>query len=282
MLLVRPGADPWLTRSGYNFLLVMAEADRITLRRSRTVEGLASVVPQTIFDHPLTNVWASELHYLAGRFWLIFAAGDGGGGQRTWVSSAPAAVGPYDPPQLLNLPDGRWSIDCTYGVVGGQLYAWWSGWEGDANVMQSIYSCRMLDPATPTGPRVRIASPELPWETHGTPLVLEGPELVRHDATSTTLLTYSGSGSWTDDYAVGAMILTGSNPLDPTSWRKLAAPILASGPGRPAPGHASFVREQLSDEWTVCFHQQQAPGSGWNREVHAERFTWALMPAIAA
>jgi len=56
----------------------------------------------------------------------------------------------------------------------------------------------MSNPWTISGERVRLSSPEYDWEKHGTPLINEGPEVLRHGAQ--LFLIYSASGSWGDDY----------------------------------------------------------------------------------
>src|SRR5437588_10644875 len=61
----------------------------------------------------------------------------------------------------------RWAIDATVREDGSRLFMIWSGWEGDANGQQNLYIAELSDPLTVKGPRVKISSPEYPWEKVG-------------------------------------------------------------------------------------------------------------------
>jgi len=61
----------------------------------------------------------------------------------------------------------RWAIDATRFEQDSRRFMVWSGWEGEVNVAQHLYIAELSDPWTVMGPRVRISSPEFPWETSG-------------------------------------------------------------------------------------------------------------------
>jgi GH43 family beta-xylosidase len=75
-------ADPWVylhTDGCYYFTASVPEYDRIELRRSRTIQGLGSAEPVTIWSKyavgPMSaNIWAPEIHYIDGKWYIYFAA----------------------------------------------------------------------------------------------------------------------------------------------------------------------------------------------------------------
>ncbi len=67
----------------------------------------------------------------------------------------------------LTTPEDRWAIDGSVFEHKGKLYFVWSGWERTENGRQDIYIARLKNPWTTTGPRVRISTPEFPWEKVG-------------------------------------------------------------------------------------------------------------------
>ena len=120
----------------------------------------------------------------------------------------------------------KWAIDQTVLEYDGQLYAIWSGWEGDENVDQRIYIARMDNPWTISGERVELSMPEYSWEKQGgTPTINEGPQIaVSPDGTVN--IVYSASGSWSDYYCLGCLTLKdGADPMEKESWTKADQPI---------------------------------------------------------
>lgn len=80
--LVEQRADPWVykhTDGWYYFTASVPEYDRIEVRRSRTLEGLPEAQPVVAWRKyaagPLSaNIWAPEIHYLMGKWYIYFAA----------------------------------------------------------------------------------------------------------------------------------------------------------------------------------------------------------------
>jgi hypothetical protein len=155
---------------------------------------------------------------------------------------------------------------------GGKDYFVWSGrtYGTDAFSSQSLYIAQMSNPWTLSGSRTRISSPTYAWETHGHP-VNEGPEVLRHG--DDLFLTYSASAFETPYYAVGALKLTGNDPLSAGSWTKLSQPLFQQGNGVEGTGHASFVESPDGTEDWIVYHARTAPTAP--RDVRIQRFTWA-------
>jgi GH43 family beta-xylosidase len=79
----------------------------------------------------------------------------------------------------------------------------WSGRDPEATRnAQNIYIAPMSDPVTISSPRVRLSTPEYPWERVGWP-VNEGPEVLYRNGK--THIVYSASGGTTPDYALGLL-----------------------------------------------------------------------------
>ena len=152
------------------------------------------------------QVWAPELHYLRGRWYLYYAASDGRNAtHRMGVLAATTddPQGPYEDAGQLYTGDelatgsnNRWAIDGTVFALRNQLYFLWSGWEADDDV-QHLYLAKMSDPTTVASNRVRICPNDChPWERvgerHHERGLHEGPQvLVRNGR---VLLVYSCSG----------------------------------------------------------------------------------------
>jgi hypothetical protein len=76
-------ADPHVTyhRDGwYYFTATVPEYDRLELRRARDLAGLAAAEPKVIWRRHATgpmgsHIWAPELHFIDGKWYIYFAAG---------------------------------------------------------------------------------------------------------------------------------------------------------------------------------------------------------------
>ncbi|MBV9677036.1 MAG: family 43 glycosylhydrolase, partial [Acidobacteriaceae bacterium] len=161
----------------------------------------------------------------------------------------------------------------------------WSGWEGDENGTQSIFIARLENPWTVGDPRVRISTPQYPWEKVGdTPGdgmphvdVNEGPEVLKHG--DKLFLIYSASGCWTDYYALGeATASADSNLLDPNSWKKVPHPVFSESPEAHAygTGHNGFFKSPDGTQDWIIYHANSEPhqGCGRFRSPRAQPFTW--------
>jgi GH43 family beta-xylosidase len=289
---VMPGADPWIVRRGDTYYLIQSAGRAITVYRSTDLTKPAQngvriwTAPDTGWNR--SNVWAPELHFVDGRWYVYYAAGRAGPpftSQRAGVleSAGDDPQGPYVDRGMLYTGDSvatrahpYWAIDLTVGRVNGQLYAFWSGWTGDAptdKTPQHLYAARMTNPYTIATNRVRLSSPDAPWE-RGTELDLqEGPELLQH--AGRTFLVYSTRESWLRAYRLGMLTLRDAtaDPLDPASWTK-SGPVFAGTDSVFGVGHASFTTSPDGRESWIAYHAKVATTPGWNRVVRLQRFGW--------
>lgn len=304
--LLPSGADPFLTwRDGFYYYTATG-GRRIVLRKARSIADLAGAESREIWRAPESgpysrDVWAPELHYLRGKWYVYFAADAGtNASHRVWVlenSSADPLLGEWTLKGKAADPTDRWAIDATVFESAGRLFMIWSGWEGETNVAQNLYIAELSDPWTVKSARVRISAPEYPWEKVGDLKprrdpdenpgrntldpphvdVNEGPAaLVRNGR---VFVTYSASGCWTDSYALGMLTAEqNSNLLDAASWHKSPLPVFWQSPaaGAYGTGHNSFFQSPDGREDWILYHANPEPaqGCGGRRSPRAQRFTW--------
>ncbi|GGQ09759.1 family 43 glycosylhydrolase [Streptomyces roseolilacinus] len=74
------GADPWIAFHDGNYHLVSTSwSDVITVRKAPTLAGLATAPSVQVWRGDAAsrccNIWAPELHFLNGRWYLYYVAG---------------------------------------------------------------------------------------------------------------------------------------------------------------------------------------------------------------
>ncbi|MCU1275235.1 MAG: hypothetical protein JWO48_2666, partial [Bryobacterales bacterium] len=222
------------------------------------------------------GIWAPELHYLRGKWYIYVAADDGHNEHHRIYVLEGASQDPQQPfifKGQLKTPGDRWSIDGTVAQFpGDRLYFIWSGWEGSENTSQNLYIAPMIDPCTLGPDRTCISRPMLAWERHGYPLINEGPEALWHD--DQLFIIYSASGAWTDDYCLGQLRWTGGDPMKSESWVKRCDPVLSRTADVQGPGHCCFVKSRDGREDWILYHSNKYAGVPWKRQINMQRFTW--------
>jgi GH43 family beta-xylosidase len=293
--LLSSGADPWCIYKNGFYYYTNSTGRNITLWKTRSIATLKTAEKKVVFTPPSTGpyskeLWAPEIHFLQGKWYIYFAADSGRNiNHRLWVlenSSADPLKGKWIVKGKFTTPDDKWSIDGSVFEYKKQLYTIWSGWEGDANGEQDIYIAKMKNPWTVEGARAKLSTPSLAWEIHGDlnnaddvphVNVNEGPEVLVHG--NKLFLIYSASGCWTDFYALGMLTAkAGSNLMDPTSWKKSPDPVFKQSPENSvyAPGHNSFFISPDGKEDYILYHANSKPGQGCGgfRSPRAQKFTW--------
>jgi GH43 family beta-xylosidase len=286
--LLPSGPDPWVVQRGGYYYFLATTGDNITIRKTARMSALGTAPAVVVWaPRPGTpngdHIWAPELHWLGGKWYLYYTAGPAGehccGGQRSWVLENPSpdpTTGTWTEKGRLASPgQDFWSIDMTVFEQRGRRYAVWSGQEAGSD-QQNLYISAMRNPWTLAGPRTRLSQPELPWELHGAPKVNEGPEVVQH--AGKTFLVYSASHCGTDEYALGLLTLTGADPLDATAWTKAPAPLFVKSAASHAygPGHGSFFTSKDGTQSWLIYHANSRPGEGCGdrRNPRMQPFAW--------
>jgi GH43 family beta-xylosidase len=293
--LLPSGADPWsIYKDGY-YYYTHTSGDKLVIRKTRSLAELATADTEIIWQPPSgtmysKHLWAPELHFIDGSWYMYFAADDGKNeNHRIYVLQNDAADpldGNWTFKGKVSDPSDRWAIDASVFKHNGQLYMMWSGWEGYTDGRQDLYIAKMKNPWTIEGERKRISTPTHAWERHGDlerggkPFhvsVNEGPQILSHK--DKLFVVYSASGCWTEHYALGMLTTTATaNLLDSTSWQKSAQPVFTPSPenGVYAPGHNSFFKSPDGTEDWILYHANPEPGRGCggSRSPRAQKFTW--------
>lgn len=292
--LLPSGADPWAVFHNGFYYYMQTMGNRLVIWKTKNLAKLKEAarktiweaVPHTPYSH---DIWAPELHYIEGKWYVYFAADDGKNEtHRIYVLENKAAdptTGTWSFKGKVTDPSDKWAIDASVFEFRGQKYMIWSGWEGDTNGRQNIYIAKMRNPWTIEGERVKISSPRYAWEKHGdlpgqVPShvnVNEGPEVLKHQGN--VFLVYSASGCWTDFYSLGMLkLIDPSDLLNAASWKKYPEPVFKESRENKvyAPGHNSFFRSPDSSQYWILYHANSFSGAGCggHRSPRMQPFSW--------
>jgi len=274
------GNDPFVVQKNELYYYCYSHKGSIWINKHRKLQdavkfngrNIWTPAPDKLFSK---NIWAPELHFLHEKGFVYFAADDGKNeNHRMYVleSKTDDPMSEFTFAGKISDPSDKWAIDGTVLEFSGSLYFVWSGWEGNVDVQQNLYIAKMNDPKTISGKRVLISKPEYDWEKIGRPFVNEGPQILKNK--NQVFIIYSASGSWTDDYCLGQLELSGDAPLAPDSWTKTPKPVFQGTETVFSPGHASFVKSPDGKEDWIVYHTAKEKGSAWNRDTNIKKFNW--------
>ncbi|MDR7268961.1 GH43 family beta-xylosidase [Pelomonas saccharophila] len=263
--LIPQRADPQILRHGewYYLMATVPEYDRLELRRARSITGLATAEPRVVWrmhdSGPMSrHIWAPELHFLDGRWFIYFSAGEA---REPWKIRLWALENASpDPMQGEWRERGRiktrwetFTLDATVFEHRGQRYMAWAQTDpAQKNHSTDIYLSRMASPTALEGPQLRLSRPEYAWEKvrHR---VNEAPTVLIHGGR--VFISYSAAGTGAE-YCLGLLWADeNADLLDAGSWRKSPGPVFVSSPenGIYGPGHNSFITEPDGQVLTI-FH----------------------------
>jgi GH43 family beta-xylosidase len=292
------GPDPWVIFHNGFYYYMNSTGVNLTLWKTRDITALAHAQKRIIWTPPnygpdSRDIWAPELHLIDGKWFVYFAADDGPNAHhRIYViendGPDPLAGNWTFKGKVADSTD-KWAIDATILDKDGAHYLLWSGWEGDSDGVQSIYIARLKNPWTIDGPRVRLSTPQYPWEKVGDfgdygpirPIphvdVNEGPEILKHG--DRIFLVYSASGCWTNYYELGMLSISASaDPMDPASWTKSPKPVFWQNPeaGAYGTGHNGFFPSPDGTQEWIIYHANPGPNQGCGnlRSPRIQSFTW--------
>ena len=282
------GADPWIAQRDGFYYFTATSGNEVMIARAKTLEELARAPLATVWKRPekgrnARDIWAPELHFLKGKWWVYYTAtsDDGNDNNRRVFcleSQSDDALGQYVDRGQIQIPNADfYAIDGTvFQKQDGSLYFLWSGREGAVGSAQNVFICAMSDPHTLTGPRVKLSSPTFDWERIGWE-VNEGPEVLEHNGQ--VFVIYSASGGTTPDYSLGMLWNPTGNLLDAKAWTKSPIPVFSrySGPDGNTftPGHNGFFKSPDGKEDWIVFHGKESIDNSWGgRLARAQKFTW--------
>ncbi|MCZ8518580.1 MULTISPECIES: glycoside hydrolase family 43 protein [Paenibacillus] len=268
--LIEQRADPWIykhTDGYYYFTASVPEYDRLEIRRSETIEGLSSAEPVVVWRKydtgPLSaNIWAPEIHYVQGKWYIYFAAArttetvEGLFDHRMFVLECDAEnplQGPWVEKGQLKTDWESFSLDATSFEHNGTQYLVWAQRDPEIPGNSNLYIAAMSNPWTIIGPQVMLTKPEYDWEVIGF-LVNEGAAVIKRNGR--IFISYSASAT-DHHYCMGLLSAPDtSDLLDPASWTKSPVPVFVTSEenGQYGPGHNSFTVAEDGKTDLLVFH----------------------------
>ncbi len=264
--LILQRADPYVYfhKDGYYYFTASSpEYDRIELRRAWSVKGLADAEPLTVWrkhaDGPMSwHIWAPELHYINGKWFIYFAAGQAEDPWyiRTWIlenDSPDPFCGEWKEKGMLISEWDSFMLDCTVFENHGKWYAVWAQKRQERTENSALYIAEMITPYTLKLPQTLLTVPEYDWECRGFK-VNEGPAVLQRNGK--VFITYSASATDTT-YCMGLLVAEdGADLTKATSWKKLEKPVLVTDEkaGIFGPGHNSFTTSRDGKEDYLIYH----------------------------
>lgn len=270
-------ADPYIVdgKDGYYYFTASYPAygsvdkgyDRIILRRSSTVGGLATADEKIIWSaHPsgimAKHIWAPEIHKIGGSWYIFYAAGsssniwairpyvlrcDGDPYTGSWTECGQMQAAPGDQESFAGF-----SLDMTYFENNGKHFVIWAEIKGDSSLFMAE-----INPSQPwklISAPIMLTKPEYDWELVNN-RVNEGPAVLKTENKIYVFFSASGTGS---EYCVGRLEADiNSDFMDISSWRKLDHPVLSTAdlPGESGPGHNSFVTDEMGN-LLIVYHSR--------------------------
>ncbi|MBD2867254.1 glycoside hydrolase family 43 protein [Paenibacillus arenilitoris] len=278
-------ADPWVYKhSDGSYYFMATRGDRLVLTRSSTLSGIAAGRQATIwrpepggsYSH---HLWAPELHYLGGKWYVYYTANDGGGDESRRICvlenvGADPMEGEWTWKGALKTPVP--GLDGTVMELRDRLYFLYAGYGHFPDYGSAIYAMAMNDPWTLEGEQTLLTAPTLDWEKQGGMAINEGPVVLRRNGR--VFLVYSASTTWSEDYALGMLTMEeGADPMSASSWTKSMRPVFRKSVenGVYATGHNSFTKSPDDREDWIVYHALPAPGAATSlRATRIQPFGW--------
>jgi GH43 family beta-xylosidase len=283
------GADPWMIKHNGKYYtcysnggnILVSESDFMTVKEKEVVVFTGASQKEKLY-----SLWAPELHFVEGKWYIYLATATREGTpytyQRTRVLEAKNPMGPYVDKGVVYTGDNYenrtpenniWAIDMNVFEYNSKWYATWSGWEKQVDTDQTAqhtYIAELIKPWI-VGKRVLLSKATEEWEKGEAFALQEGQEALKHD--DDLFIVYSTRGSWTKYYKLGLLKLIGENPLNPDDWEKYG-PVFEGTTTVHGVGHASFVKSPDDSEYWIFYHSKKDTTHGWDRDVRLQKFNF--------
>ncbi|MCH4057958.1 MAG: family 43 glycosylhydrolase [Lactobacillaceae bacterium] len=291
-------ADPWVyyhTDGYYYFTGSVPGYQEIEVRRARTLSGLEDGERMTVWQAPATGlmsrlIWAPEIHYLNGKWYIYFAAADDDSVRNAQHHHRMFVIECGDESPLttnwqvkgqIKTPQDSFSLDATVFELKDELYYLWAQQAPAIPGNSNLYLARMANPWTLATAPTLLSIPEHSWEKIGFKVNEGAAVLIRNHR---VFITYSGSAT-DENYAMGLLWADiDSNLLDAYSWHKIDHPVFKSSLKHHlyGPGHNSFTTTPDGKIDILVYHARPYDNQGINgdslanpdRHAYAQTFTW--------
>lgn len=288
-------ADPWVykhTDGYYYFTGSVPGYQEIELRRAKTLNGLADEKIATIWrahDHGAMSqlIWAPEIHYIQGKWYIYFAASDDSVARDRYNHHRMFVLenehedpfeGTWQEKGQIKTQFDSFSLDGTVFEHRGELYYCWAQQDPAIPGNSNLYLSKMKNPWTLKGEQMLLSIPEFDWEKNGF-MVNEGAAVIIRNGK--VFLTYSGSAT-DENYAMGLLwIDENADLMDRYNWHKCEQPVFQTSEKNQqfGPGHNSFTT--LPDGSDVLIYharpkknEQGDPLNNPDRHARAQVFAW--------
>lgn len=162
--LIEQRADPWIYKHSdgyYYFTASVPEYDRIILRKSKTIQGLATAEEKVIWrkreSEMSAHIWAPEIHYIDGKWYIYYAAGGLGViyGIRPYVlecADEDPTTGTWVEKGMMQKPEEdktsftNFSLDATTFEHKGVRYFVWAEKTDEPNNPSNLYIAELETP----------------------------------------------------------------------------------------------------------------------------------------
>ena len=290
-------ADPYVykhTDGTYYFTASVPAYDGINLRHANTIAELQSAEEVEVWHKhekgPMSqHIWAPELHYLNGCWYIYYAGSDVDDiwALRTYVlecKDEDPMTGTWTELGKMKRADDDefsfegFSLDATVFENKGEYYYVWAEKVGVGRQISNLYIARMERPDKLATVQVLLTTPDYDWERVNF-WVNEGPAVIKNDGK--IYLTYSASDTG-PAYCVGMMTIDeDADMLDPKCWTKERYPVLKTdeSKGIYGPGHNSFTKDENGNDIMVYHARTEAkivgdPLYNPNRHAHLMQIKW--------
>jgi len=241
----------------------------------------------TLHDDAFEALWAPEVAYHNGAFYMYYSAGgEEGQGHRLRVATATHPAGPFEDSGVVLTPDEPFTIDAhPFRDDDGQWYLYYCcdflDAEGGERVGTGVVVDRLLDMTRLAGERRIVVRPHADWQLYERQrewygrswdwYTVEGPFVREHDGVYYCF--YSG-GAWREpNYGVSYVVA--DHPLGPfVSEGDTGGPrLLRTRPGLVVgPGHASVVSGPDNVHEYIVYHAWDAEQTA--RLMRLDRLHW--------
>lgn len=289
-------ADPWVYKhtDGYYYFTGSVTGYRsIEIRRAKTLNELENGEVLHVWHAPDEGemshlIWAPEIHYLHGKWYIYFAASNSEGERNQYNHHRMFVIENEHENPMNNswVEKGQivtqfesFSLDATVFEHRGELYYTWAQLDPRIPGNSNLYISKMANPWTLVGKQTLLSIPEYDWEKIGFK-VNEAPAVIIRNGK--IFMTYSGSAT-DENYAMGLLWADeDSDLLNGFSWNKSKEPVFVSSEANAVfgPGHNSFTKTEDDLQDVIVFHARPEknklgdPLNNPNRHANAQVFYW--------
>lgn len=288
-------ADPFiLLHDGwYYFIASDPEYDRLEIRRAQTIEELPQAQPSVVwYKHqsgPMSElIWAPELHFIAGKWYIYFAATHTQELDRLNMfqhrmfalecADKNPLTGQWIVKGQVKTQFDSFSLDATIFSHQGKQWYLWAQKDPQIAGNSNLYLAEMETPWSIKGEPTLLSKPELEWECRGFS-VNEGPAAIVHG--EKLFVSYSASAT-DENYCLGLLwIDRAADPTKSENWHKAPQPVFTTSNENKqyGPGHNSFTKNKEGEDILVYHARNYTEIEGDplydpNRHTRLKTVTW--------